>query len=292
MAISLCETSTDSNGRELLEHGTREFPVACYHDDLTEMDVPWHWHEELEVAVVTEGQAEFAVSGRCVILQTGEGCFLNQNVLHGAWKTCQDTCRLHSIVFHPRLIGAPDSVFWRKWIQPVLEDRHLILERLTSDAVDCLEAAWYACEEERPCYELEVRHALSQLIAALGPSEQGQKGHWNVQNVERMKLMLSFIQYHLSEPLTVGQIAEAASISESECIRCFKKAIFDTPIHYLRKLRIQRAAELIAGGGMRATQAAEACGFHDLSYFTRCFRQQMGMTPGEYRRRWSNQKRI
>lgn len=84
MAISLCETSTDSNGRELLEHGTQEFPVACYHDDLTETDVPWHWHEELEVAVVTQGQAEFAVSGRCVILQTGEGCFLNQNVLHGA----------------------------------------------------------------------------------------------------------------------------------------------------------------------------------------------------------------
>lgn len=38
-----------------LKHGTAAFPIACYHDDLQTEPVPWHWHEELEVLVVSEG---------------------------------------------------------------------------------------------------------------------------------------------------------------------------------------------------------------------------------------------
>ena len=55
MGLSLCNVSIDRRGRELVEHGTVLFPVACYYDDLAGDAVPWHWHDELEAAVVTEG---------------------------------------------------------------------------------------------------------------------------------------------------------------------------------------------------------------------------------------------
>ena len=55
MALSLCRTTVDDSARELMEHGTAAFPIACYHDDLQAEPVPWHWHEELEVLVVSEG---------------------------------------------------------------------------------------------------------------------------------------------------------------------------------------------------------------------------------------------
>ena len=44
MALSACNTETDSAGRELTVHGTAAFPIACYHDDLEAAPVPWHWH--------------------------------------------------------------------------------------------------------------------------------------------------------------------------------------------------------------------------------------------------------
>lgn len=47
MALSLCRTTVDDSARELMEHGTAAFPIACYHDDLQAEPVPWHWHEEL-----------------------------------------------------------------------------------------------------------------------------------------------------------------------------------------------------------------------------------------------------
>ena len=63
MALAPCQTAVDSSGRELVEHGTTGLPVACYHDDLGRRDVPWHWHDELEAAVVTEG---------CAVVSAGE----------------------------------------------------------------------------------------------------------------------------------------------------------------------------------------------------------------------------
>ena len=55
MALNKCVGTTDEQGRELLEHGTVLFPVACYHDDLQTDEVPWHWHEEMETALVEVG---------------------------------------------------------------------------------------------------------------------------------------------------------------------------------------------------------------------------------------------
>ena len=70
MALSLCRTTVDDSARELMEHGTAAFPIACYHDDLQAEPVPWHWHEELEVLVVSEGMifaADTDVDGGCSI---------------------------------------------------------------------------------------------------------------------------------------------------------------------------------------------------------------------------------
>lgn len=56
MALSTClPVSTNETGKELIDHGSSIFPVACYHDNLRETPVSWHWHEELEALVVEKG---------------------------------------------------------------------------------------------------------------------------------------------------------------------------------------------------------------------------------------------
>ena len=117
MALSVCRTVIDDFARELLKHGTAAFPIACYHDDLQTEPVPWHWHEELEVLVVSEGTILATAAGEKYRLEKGEGLFINAGVLHGDWPLNAGPCRLHSMVFHPRLVGgSPDSVFWQKYL--------------------------------------------------------------------------------------------------------------------------------------------------------------------------------
>ena len=53
--ISLSNQTSPFNIDETGTHGTPEFPVAIYRDDITENLVNWHWHTEIEIGYVEEG---------------------------------------------------------------------------------------------------------------------------------------------------------------------------------------------------------------------------------------------
>ena len=293
MGLSPCGVVIDDSARELLIHGTPAFPIACYHDDLRTEPVPWHWHEELEVLVVSEGSVLAAAGGEKYRLETGEGLFINAGVLHGDWPLNTGACRLHSMVFHPRLVGgSPDSVFWQKYLQPLLTDpsRPCAVLRPRVEwqrtAIEAMEQAFRAVVNEVPGYEFKTRAALSELLFQLeshAPAVQAMPKK-ALRSADRIKTMLQFIQEHYTEEVSVEQIAASASISPSECLRCFHDMIGTTPNQYLRDQRAQRAAELLCGTGLRVSEIALQCGFQDASYFARAFRQVYGCGPTEYRR--------
>lgn len=109
MALSVCNPiSTDAKGRELIQHGTALFPVACYHDDLHQFEVAWHWHEELEVFTAEEGTARVSVNGADHIIRQGEGVFINTGILHGVWQEGDSACRLRSIQRAAELLRSTD----------------------------------------------------------------------------------------------------------------------------------------------------------------------------------------
>lgn len=74
MGLSPCgSVVTDRQGRELIEHGTPLFPAACYHDNISEANVSWRRHDELEALAVETGAARVAANGRDCVVKQGEG---------------------------------------------------------------------------------------------------------------------------------------------------------------------------------------------------------------------------
>lgn len=294
MALSPCNTTVDGSRRELVEHGTAAFPVACYHDDFSRENLPWHWHEELELAILTEGTAVMAAGNEKYTLHTGDGIFVNSGVLHAAWDVDHSCCRFHSIVFHPRLVGGSgDSVFYQSYILPLLRNRGLESLFLSPDvpwqraALQALENAWQACVREPAGYEFRVRSELSELIFLLCANVPGAvqlPDARSLRDAERIKEMIGYIHAHCGEPVRMEDVARAARISESECLRCFRATIGTTPIAYLRTHRIQQAAQLLGQTELPVAAVAERCGFTDVSYFTKTFREMKGMAPAAYRR--------
>lgn len=294
MALSKCDAFVDSTGRELVSHGSREYPISCCHDNLGESEVPWHWHEEFEAVMVSEGAAEIAAGEQRLTVRAGEGFFVNSGVLHGCWDHENSSCRFHSLVFSDRLIGgASDSIYYEKYVRPLMEDRGLPFVLLKKDvhwqreALELIERAWQVNRSESPFYEIESRSCLTRFAALIRlncrpsgtrPAEK------NLRQGERMKAMLSFIQENFDEKISVRDIAASASISESECLRCFRDSINTTPISYLLSFRIQQAASMLTATDEKISFVAQQCGFDDMSYFTKLFRRIKGQTPSEYRR--------
>lgn len=294
MELVDCVLRTDGTGKELVQHGTVMFPVAGYYVNLSAEDVGWHWHDELEAVLVSEGEIISAGGARREPVQKGNGFFINTGVLHSEWRTGEEgTCHFHSLVFHPRLVGGSvDSIFWQNYLRPLLGNRAMdmvILNREFSwqrEALTCIEQAWQALEYKKPGYEFMVRAALSRLIFLLYlHSEAPGKSVSDkaVRDGSRIKAMLQFIQAHYGEEITMGDISASALISESECLRCFKTTIGTTPIQYLRRFRLEQAASLLAETDEKISAIGGYCGFQEMSYFARAFRQLFGATPSEYR---------
>lgn len=294
MSISPCYMDVSPSGQELTKHGSSAFPAACYHDDLSIAPVPWHWHEELEALIVDEGSVTVGCAETSHTLNTGEGMLINSGVLHGCRQKGDTPCRLHSIVFHPKLVGgSPDSVFYHNYLEPLLRHRIGPCQPLSPDIdwqntlLQDIEIAWTAVRDGSFGFEFTVRQHLSGMILLLCQKvpirATGSDLRW-AQKDQRAKFLLQYIHDHYQEKITVRDIAVSASISESECLRCFHSIIHVTPSQYLRQYRIQKACELLQNTTETVASVAASCGFEDVSFFIKSFRQAMGVTPAAYRK--------
>ena len=292
-----CNTTVDRYFREQVQHGTTAFPCACYYDDLTKEDVPWHWHDELEAAIVTQGVIHVVIGSEQFDLDTGDGFFVNASALHSCQGLTPDGCRLHSLVFHPRLIGgSAESSFNQAYVLPVTQNKGFAGMRLDrdnpwqKDVLDALEAAWQACVQEPARFDLKVRYMLSGALALIAEHVVSMKtdvSPKHLRDSERIKAMLQFIMDNYGEAINTAAIAHSVSVSESECLRCFRATIGTTPIRYLREYRIEQAANRLAGSQASISDIAAACGFGDISFFTKTFREMKGDTPKTYRKKHS-----
>ncbi len=100
--------------------------------------------------------------------------------------------------------------------------------------------------------------------------------------VTQLSELLGYMERHYHEPLTIAGLARVAKMSETSLFRQFRQIMGRSPIDYLIRLRIQKAAQLMRREQARVKEASEAVGFTDSNYFTRQFRNVMGVSPREY----------
>ena len=101
----------------------------------------------------------------------------------------------------------------------------------------------------------------------------------------RLRQMITYIEEHYGERLTLEQIAQAANISRSEAVRCFRKGLGESPVQYVTEYRLSRARSRLLTTADPVTDIALETGFENCSYFDRAFKKRYGMTPQELRRK-------
>ncbi|MDF9616793.1 AraC family transcriptional regulator [Pseudomonas entomophila] len=95
--------------------------------------------------------------------------------------------------------------------------------------------------------------------------------------------LVEYIETHLDQPLTLGELALRCNLSEYHFARMFRASFGLPPHQYLLARRLHRACELLRLGDLPLGQVALLCGFASASHFSNRFRQALGATPGEYR---------
>lgn len=125
---------------------------------------------------------------------------------------------------------------------------------------------------------IKVQHILLLLARCAARTDTDEE--------DKLDRSIRYIHTHICEELSVAALAEMEFFSPSHYRALFRRATGLSPMAYITRQRIHLACDLLGQGSPGLSRVAELCGYRDRLYFQRVFKKEMGISPGEYRRKY------
>ena len=94
----------------------------------------------------------------------------------------------------------------------------------------------------------------------------------------------AYIDAHIGEHISLDDLARQAGISRFHFARQFRLSTGESPMGYLRRMRIERSKSILQSRETTIAEVAATLGFSDQSHFTRTFGRLVGVSPGSFAR--------
>ena len=259
--------------------------------------IPIHWHHDIEIACMVDGEAELYVGQDLIHLRQGEALFINANAMHTLRAVSSSVpAGLITVRFHPDYLGGTSQTdLFARYVAPIVNNSGFSCFHIRASQtaglkmLSSLNHLIEICQEEPPGYELRMHNLVTDFWCELFFStEQERKRHSQILSNEHMRPMLDFIQTHLTARIELSDIASAGLVSTRECSRLFRKYVHQSPVSYVNFCRLRQAAALLLSTENNITEIGEDCGFSSLSYFSKMFEREFGLRPMEYRKQFRN----
>ncbi len=123
-----------------------------------------------------------------------------------------------------------------------------------------------------------IEETLTHMEAALARNK-----HLGSETQRLVRKAMAYIHEHSTEPISLKDVARSVGVSKEYLARCFHQETGVTLVTYLNRYRIGQAKARLEAGEKNLTEIALEVGFSSGPYFSRVFRQEVGMSPSEYR---------
>lgn len=282
------------NQKEIKEHGSFAFPVNISLEQIQSYEKGfflWHWHPEIELTLILSGEIEYHVDDMTYVLTAGDGIFCNSNALHSGHMRNDQDCTYLSVTFHPRfLYGYENSILHTKYVANIVKNESRTSLALTdsvawqSEILDALKDIYKIYQAPTSDYEIRLHMILMQIWYKLylNFSTEPSNARKSKLHLERLRNIISFIEQHYHQEISLEDVAKSANICKSECCRFFKKHMGMTIFDYVLYTRIQNSLTLLTNADS-ITEVASQVGFSSPSYYSQIFKRYMKCTPMEYK---------
>ncbi|MDD5482949.1 MAG: helix-turn-helix domain-containing protein [Kiritimatiellae bacterium] len=110
-------------------------------------------------------------------------------------------------------------------------------------------------------------------------------------SARRLEKTVNYFESRLEKGITLEEVARHVSVSSETLERLFRVHYRTTPMHYLSRLRLLKARDLLYSGRYQISEAAYAAGFKSPQYFSRVFKRVYGMAPVDFVKQRTDFKR-
>lgn len=279
-------------------HGDAMFPLKIYRNTDFEgnYSLPYHWHEEVEIIFVEEGEITFNIDMKPINLSSNQCLFINSHTLHSANALNNNRSVHHAIVFDMNILSSSLYDYCQnKYIDPLLNNT-LSFPSLINNSFTCSQKILSEIKELINIYytkfngwELGVKASLLKIISLIAQDNKFIKNtsitsSSNNYKVERIKLVLDYIYKNYRNKIYIDDLAKQANMNTQYFCRFFKSITGKSPILYINHYRIEKAAKLLQTKDYTVMDICFNVGFDNFSYFIKKFKEFKNCTPSEYRK--------
>lgn len=284
--------------KEEAVHGTVKFPLAAYcYEGEGEFRVKLHWHEELEIIYLKNGRFCIDINMQKYRISSPALFFVGSGDIHGIYG--ESGCKESAVVFDMKMLSFEhyDSV-QHQMISPLL--KHMVQfpgavtekDDMWEELIGLYEKTLTKSVEKTPEAGMRVKAYLLQMFACLYENKKfihmGDNADYDGKKIENIKKVLGFIQENYGRRITNQDMAGMLQMNSQYFCRYFKKAMGKTPTEYINEVRVEKAAEYLYRTDRKIIDIALECGYDNIGYFIKRFKEEKGILPSEYRKSQNN----
>jgi AraC-like DNA-binding protein len=203
----------------------------------------------------------------------------------------------------PTVVLCGDAWFEEKETNPLLTALPpiILIKGEQGRAVEWLDATlqFIACESSsnRPGAKMMITHLSSILFIQavrgyLASLSEGEGGWLGALLDPQISIVLGLIHQHPEKPWTVELLARQVNLSRSAFAAKFKMLVGESPLQYITRWRMHKAARLLRYGYLNLAEISSQVGYESEAAFSKAFKRQIGKPPGEYRRDYTFQRGV
>ena len=246
-----------------------------------------HWHDDLEFILILDGQMSYDVNGQKILLQAGEGIFVNSRRFHYGYSDTAKECLFLCILLSPSLLSV-NSYIAENSLQPLLQNMQFPYQKLVpaipwqNAVLRDLEMLYESNKDEiQPFMILEkFAHIFRLLAEHMNACTAYDK---NTADILSLTAMIGYVQKNYANKILLKDISTAGHCCKTKCTALFQTYVGTSPVIYLNRYRLEKAVFLLQSTDMEITEIAYSCGFSNTSYFCEIFRKYYHTTPGKFR---------
>lgn len=237
-----------------------------------------HDHNYTQVVIGLKGQAEFEVSGLGSLVGPGQGCVVTSGTGHAFGGVVEQS---DILVLNMPLPSDDDPLLLQRLNDLKQKETYFQLDSQIQKLIQMLVAEMQANPDDlllsRACNDTVVALMQRHMLAF---SQTRRESRFDLDAIDR------YIEQHLSQKISVTQLAGSVYLGESQFHSLFKDQMGITPHQYVLGKRIDMAKQFIEQGQLTLGQVAELTGFSGQSAFTHTFSRLQGMSPSQYKKQF------
>lgn len=243
--------------------------------------VPLHWHERFEILIIDKGSMLAHIAGEEIVAKKGDIVIVNPGCTHEA--TAIEDISYRVLMFELVSQFAQDKTA-NRLLRPFINNSSMFMPIINDNEVlELINQIFTVSNEKRNGFPLMQVGLVYQLLSLLFERYQDTRYVHPVAE-GRLREVIEYITDHYCEDITSSSISKIFGYDQSYFCRLFKTVVGVRPMEYIRVLRLEKARRMLINNDTSISKIALECGFSDVNYFTRCFRNHYDISPGEYRR--------